>query len=257
MAKALFSELPWDGRRRKMGELFDLDHVAQLREIQKARLKNGEPGIGREVEELIRRLTSGGVAGKSDNLRTIQAKRLWDLGVGRELGFADFAAFLAMTPKVPPLLCLPDEKFPLLVLVEPRLPLKMLCVLGNVDFDGDDNTFQPWDARCMRQRQPYWIRMQDGRKNRGRSVADCRESFARNECGLTALEGVSAYLQHPEVVADLKGPDGHAIDLSGSVNREDRAYAAYLDVLGGQAKLGWCWRGDAVSRCSSASCRVA
>lgn len=238
-----------------MGDLFDLGHVAQLHEIQKARLSNGEPGIGREVAALIRRLTSGGVAGRSDNPQIVQTKRLWDLCIGTELGYWNFEEYAGTIPAISPRLLLPDREFPLLVLVETRLDLKMLCALANVDFDGDDNTFQPWDARCMRQRQPYWIRMQDGRKNRGRSVADCRESFMQGEIGLTALEGVSAYIQYPEVVADLLGPDGHAMVMPGSVLHENRVSTAYLCADVGRIRLNWLWP-DAGPKCGSASRRV-
>jgi len=238
-----------------MGDLFDLGHVAQLHEIQKARLKNGEPGIGREVEVLIRRLTSGGVAGKSNDLRVIETKRFWDLGVGQELGFPSFEKYLATTLRIPPQVHLYDGSFTFLILVEPRLPLKMLCALGNVDFAGDDNTFQPWDARCMRLRRPYWIRMQDGRKNQNRTVEDCRRDFAKDELGLTALEGVSAYIHHPEVVTDLTQRDGHAMDLPGSVRREEREDVARLSMSNGRAMLDSRWDGGALPDHGSASRR--
>ena len=239
-----------------MGDLFDLGHVAQLHEIQRARLKRGKPGIGREVEELIRRLTSGGVAGESLEPWAFQAKRYFEMGVGREIGITHFEKYLETIPKTPPQLCLPDKDFPLLVLVEPRLPLKMLCALGNIDFDGDDSTFQPWDAQCRKPRHPIWIRMQPGRKNRGRSVADCRESFTQNELGLTALQGVSAYIQHPKIVTDRGYTDGYAMDLPGSVFHGDRALAAHLRVLHGRAELNWAGiSADPNPDCGSASCR--
>ena len=57
-----------------MGQLFNVGHVAELHAIQKARLARGEPGIGLEVEELIRRLTSGSVAGKLTDPREIGSK---------------------------------------------------------------------------------------------------------------------------------------------------------------------------------------
>lgn len=174
-----------------MGDLFDLGHVAQLHEIQTARLKNGEPGIGREVAALIRRLTSGGVAGRSDNPQIVQTKRLWDLGIGTELGYWSFEEYAKTIPVISPRLLLPDREFPLLVLVEPRLGFKMLCALANVDFSGDDKKVVSWNDEDCDAVTPVWIRIQDGRKNRGRSVADCRRDFARNEVGLTALQGVA------------------------------------------------------------------
>ena len=239
---------------------FTTRQVGELLKIEDTRLKRGESGIRQELQALIDRLKSGGVAGKADNPRVAQAKRLWDLGIGQELGFPNFEKYLATIPRIPSQLVLPDREFPLCVLVEPRLPLKMLCALGNVDFDGDDNTFVPWypppslDPR--NQPWPYWIRMQDGRKNRNRSVVDCRHDFAKNELGLTAFEGVSAYIQHPEVVTDLTQCNGHAMDLPGSVYRGDRALAAHFQVLSGRVELNWAGiDDDASSECGSASCR--
>jgi hypothetical protein len=250
MVKALFPELPRDGRRKKMGNLFDLGHVTQLHEIQRARLKRGKPGIGREVEELIRRLTSGGVAGESLEPWAFQAKRYFEMGIGREIGITHFEKYLETIPKPPPQLRLLDKNFPLLILVEPRLGLKMLCSCGNVDFDGDDDTF----IRCDLVK-PFWIRMQDGRKNRNRSVDDCRRDFAKNELGLTALEGVSAYIQYPEVVSDSTRRDGHAMDMPGSVRCEQRGDVASLRASSGRIVLDWRWGDSALPNHGSASCR--
>ena len=240
-----------------MSDLFDTGHVAQLHEIQRARLRRGEPGIGPEVEELIRRLTSGGVAGKSDDLRVIGAKRLFDLGVGRELGIVDFEGYLETIPAIPETLLADNPEFPHLVLVEPRIGLARLCRLGGIDFAGDDNTFVPWSDEYRDSASPIWIRVQDGRKNRNRKVSDCRSAFAPLELGPTALQGVSAYLAHPEIVTDLARPDGHAVDLPGSVHRELREDAAYLNVRYGQTRLHWYWYGNASPDYGSASRRKA
>lgn len=241
-----------------MSDLFDTGHVAELHAIQKARLRRGEPGIAPEVEELIRRLTSGGVAGKSDDPRFFQAKRFFDLGVGRELGIADFEGYLETIPAIPEALRADDSAFPHLVLVEPRIGLAKLCRLGGIAFAGDDNTFVPWYEAYRDSATPVWIRVQDGRRNRNRSVSDCRRAFAAGELGLTALQGVSAYLAHPEVVSDFARFDGHAMDMLGSVTPKLRDRAAYLGVEDGQVKLCWLgWGGDAYASHGSASCRKA
>lgn len=241
-----------------MSSLFHVGHVAQLHEIQEARLRHNQPGIGLEVEELIARLTSGGVAGKSDDPRVVQVKRLWDLGVGRELGIPDFEAYLVTIPAIPEAFLTEDSHFPHLVLVDPRLGLAKLCALGNIAFSGDDNTFVPWDDECKDPTSPVWIWMQDGRKNRNSSVSDCRTSFAPDECGLTALEGVSSFLQCPTAIEELRNnPNGHAMDLGGSVRRDYRESAAYLCVDDGRAELCWNWDGNANPRYGSASRRSA
>jgi hypothetical protein len=60
-------------------------------------------------------------------------------------------------------------------------------------------------------------------------------------------------LTHPEVVADLAQPNGHAMDMPSSVHRGDRDSAAFLYVGGGQAKLDWHWDDCADPHCGSAS----
>lgn len=238
-----------------MSNLFSTDQIAELRSIEKTRLRRGQPGIFHEVDELIRRLTSGGVAGKTDDIRTAQAKRLWDIGVGRELGEPSFEAYLATLPEIPAALVSDDADYPLLVLVETRVGLKRLCSLGIIEFSGDDETFVEYDERHREFVQPTWIRVQDGRKNRNRAVRDCRTSFAKDERGLTALQGVCTYLHHPQAVTDTDREGGHVTDLSGSVRRVGRGYAAYLRVWRGRAKLDWGFGDGAPPEYGSASRR--
>lgn len=238
-----------------MSNQFGLSHIKQLTEIQDTRNRRGQPGIGPEVEELIRRLTSGGVAGKTDDVRIVQAKRFWDLGIGRALGKDDFEAYLATIPEIPTELVQDDADYPLLVLVEPRLGLKRLCDLGSVEFSGDDKRFIEHDARHRELMEPTWICAQDGRKNRNRAVRDCRASFAKDELGLTALQGVCTYLQHPESVSDTDRESGHIMDLSGPVLRVVRESAATLWLRSGRAMLGWRLDGEARPKYGSASRR--
>ena len=54
----------------QIGQLIEIDRVGE--------------GIGSTVQELIVRLTSGGVGGKISDLRQAMAKRLWDCGFGRD-----------------------------------------------------------------------------------------------------------------------------------------------------------------------------
>jgi len=238
-----------------MSNQFGLSHVKQLTEIQEARNRHGQPGIGREVEELIRRLTSGGVAGKSNGLREARAKRLWDVGIGKDVGCSDFASYLAGIPEIPAALAEDDADFPLLVLVEPRIGLARLCERAGVALSGDDETFIACDEAHHEFTQPAWIRIQDGRKNRGRNVIDCRQSFHVDERGLTALQGVCAYVQHPEMVGDALSPDAQLLDLPGSIPRAFPRNAAWLAVWHGRPELCWRWVGGADSKCGSASRR--
>ena len=224
---------------------FTQDQVSELRAIEKARLGRGEPGVRAALQELITRLKSGGIAGKSTDVRIVRAKRMFDLGVVRELCLKgklpndSFEAYLATIPEIPPEY-LQDSDYEHLVLEESRIGLKRLCELGIIVFGGDDQTFEAWDHRHEDAREPRWIRLQDGRKNRNRKPDDCRQSFNTDELGTTALQGVCAYLQIPTIVADLNiGAGGHVMDLPGSVHRVNRQVCAYLGACGGQAGLDW------------------
>ena len=213
-------------------------------------------GIGEEVQELILRITSGGVAGIFGDPRVIQAKRYWDLGAGQKLDKKSFKEYLAEIPEIPAGLLSDDPAYPYLVLVEPRIGLTKLCRLGNVAYEGDDNTFVPYDDRHADPTQPSWTRIQDGRRNRNRPSNECRQSFAKDELGNTGLIGVCAYLQHPGVVTDLyQGDKGHAMDLPGSVRRGKRDQSLCLYVQDGRAELIWYFNDSASPRYGSASRR--
>lgn len=217
-----------------------------------------EHGLRSDIQAIIEKYTKDAAresGSKDAGIRRSQAKRLWDLGVGRELGFKRFKDYLASTPEIPEALLKDDAEFPLLVLVQP-FSLSRLCALGNIDFDGNDDTFIAYDARCAEFTQPTWIRVQDGCKNRNRKVVDCRTGFVSYEIGLTALQGVCAYLHHPTVISELNdNPDGHAMDLPGSVHRSGRGFAAYLRLWKGRVRLCWLWDDDVVPGYGSASRR--
>jgi hypothetical protein len=241
-----------------------LGQIGQLIEINAAC-----DDFGDDVQELIRRRTAGGVVGAKGKKgkrdpRWKQAKRYWDLGIGRALGFASFKDYLggdsaknlAPIPEIPAELLADDPALPYLVLVEPRIGLTKLCQLGNIKYDGDDETLVPYDDRYVDPKQPFWIRVQDGRKNRNMRPSDCRVKFEKDELGLTAPVGICVYLQHPGVLTDLnQGNQGHAMDLLGSVRRDDRGDFAFLLLEDGIARLNWNWNDSADPQYGSASRR--
>ena len=206
--------------------------IKQLIEIDEA-----GPGIRAEVQALITRLTSGGVGVKTDDPRQAQAKRLWDKGFGREQGFDMFDAYLATIPVVPEAFKA-DERFPELVLVDARLPITKACELLGVDFSGDNQTYVDFDPKQAKSNKVYWILCQDGRKNYGKSVKSCRQSFAADEVGLSAYQGLAIFAQNPE------GLKGRAMDLPGSVRRDGRDDAAFLVCFFDRPRLSWCFDDD-------------
>lgn len=207
--------------------------IKQLLEIDHA-----GPGIRAEVQELITRLTSGGVGVKTNDPRVTQAKRLWDKGFGRELGIDSFEHYLANIPVIPESLLAHDERFPELVLVDTGLGITKICELLGIAYCGDDQTFEDFDPKQARTEKVYWIRLQDGKKNRNKSIQTCRKEFAQDELGLTVHEGLAFFVQNPKSFRSF------ALDLSGSVRRDARRFAAYLDWFGGRPRLGWYFDGD-------------
>lgn len=178
--------------------------------------------------------------------RIIQAERYWDLSVGLELGFVNFKAYLKTIPKISEALFAADFRFPLLILVEPRIGLTKLCRLGNINFPGDDKTFVLWsdEPEYKNPTSPVWIRMQDGSRNRNYQLRGCRPSFMPDELGLTALEGVCSYIECPAIIKDIEEPDAHNMDLAGSVHRDYYDLASYLSIQRGRAYLLWRWSGQ-------------
>ncbi len=175
------------------------------------------------------------------DLRVTEAKRFFDLGVGRVLGIRNFDLYLETVPNIPPILAAENERFPYLIFVESRIGLLRLCKLSGIDFDGDDDIFIPWDSRCQESMSPIWIRAQDGRKNKGKKISECRRLFAPDEVGLTALQGISMYIIYPDVVVDIVSSGGNAIDLPGSIYRTSRRSVACLLKKDGRIKLSWRW----------------
>lgn len=204
--------------------------IKQLCEIDSA-----GPGIRAEVQELITRLTSGGVGPKSDDPREVQAKRLWDKGFGRELRFGSFEGYLKSIPEIPEALKADSDRFPELVLVDARLGHEKTCKILGVDFDSNGHSFKDCDLMKARTEEVYWIRAQDGRKNSGKSIQTCHKQFVDGEIGLTVHEGLALFAQNPE------GLRGRAMDLFGSVHSKNRSCAACMHWFFERPKLDWGW----------------
>jgi len=234
---------------------FEIDQVSKLREIERARIKRGEPGLRTEIQALIMRLQSGGVGPKSDDPREVQAKRLWDKGFGRDVDseayayIDDFDSYLRSIPEIPESLTAHDDRFPEIILVDARLGIVKICEILDIEYDGTDQTFEDFDPKKARTEKVYWIRLQDGKKNRNKSVRTCRSEFAKDELGLTVHEGLARFAQNPESFRSF------ALDLAGSVYRDDRDYAAYLNWFNDRPLLYWYFDENENSHCGSGSRR--
>ena len=233
-------------------------------------------GVGQEVQELIRRLESGGVAGSSTSkkkavqgkgpdadLRTQQAKLLWDKRFGKTLGYNMFEAYLETIPEPPERPTDLPDYLDKLILVDARIActkdedgksfkfggLVKVCELLGVIFNGNNSTFEPHTPEHVREEDVYWMWCQDGKRNLGKNVQTCRKEFEKNEIGLDAMQGLALFAQNRKVLQD------HYVDLPSSVHCGSRGYFAYLGLWLGGPGLSWHWGGSAGSRYGSASCR--
>lgn len=199
---------------RTMGHLFTVAHVSQLHEIQRARLRRGEPGVGKEVQRFISELTLGRASDRQieppeddcywEALRLRQAKVLWDKGWGKE-DYQCFSHYRNTIPAIPKAMRKFDPDFPLLILVDSRMPLHTACLKAGIliceeaDFVPKKADFIP-PSTANGEPEVRWICCQDGRRYRGKVVEEVLAAFSPHEVPLTAIEGVSVFVQRPDVV---------------------------------------------------------
>ncbi len=215
--------------------------IKQLIEIDTA-----GAGIRAEVQALITRLTSGGVGPQSDDPRIAQAKRLYDKGFGGEMSFQQY---LDSIPVIDEKLLAEDERFPLLVLVDSQVSIVQICELMGINFSGGYQAFEDFDPKKARLEKVYWMRAQDGKKNRNKSIRTCRNEFASDELGLTAHEGLALFVQNSEIFLNC------GMELAASVYSDRRDHSAFLHWFNDRPALYWYFDGDSAPRCGSGSRR--
>lgn len=222
----------------QIGELVELDRVSG--------------GIGDEVAAPIKRLTDGRRLLGTNDVRVIQAKILFDKGLGGELSFE---AYLATIPEIPETLFADDPNLPLLRLVDPRLGLVKTCKLFGIKFEElgySDMDAVSCDARHEIPNTPFWVRAHDGRKNRNRKPNICREECKDKLFAMTAMVAIMVWVQDPNIIKEGE----HVLDCPGSVRRAVRGCCAYLGVWGGEVKLDLSRNaGDADPNCGSGGFR--
>ncbi|HBR80838.1 MAG: hypothetical protein UX09_C0020G0005 [Candidatus Uhrbacteria bacterium GW2011_GWE2_45_35] len=175
----------------------------------------------------------------ASQLRRAQARILFERGFNqgvRGTTAKTLAQYLRAIPPVPDFLFADDLELPLLFLADPRLGITKSCGLLGIKylgFDYDDQSVEPWDDRHRDPAGPFWFRCHDGRPNHKCKPEDCRDECVGNRLAGTAMTGIMAYVQKPDIVKEGE----HIIDLPGSVDRGDRADCACLEVWGGRSRL--------------------
>lgn len=242
--------------------------IRQLIEIDDVRFRKSGIGIEEEVQELIARLTAGGVGPASEDPFLVQSKVLWDKGWGRELGYTKLNQYrksleaegLVLTPERPTgipghlnRLILWDRR-PLLVKQDEKeyVSLVKACRLCGVAYGGNDDTFIQHEATPEIVVPVRWVWCQDGRMNQNRKPVECRQSFVSPEVGAEALVGLFLYVQDPSVIGG-EGSEWHVMDLPGSVRRGSPSDCACLGVWDDGPELVWYWDDVASPKYGSAS----
>lgn len=152
------------------------------------------------------------------DLRAVQAQTLWASGWGCER-FQTFKQYL-MTIPAPPL-GVGGAEGRRLVLVDTSMRLTQACRMLGISYHGDDTLFSV-HGDAPRTPEVYWLWVQDGSPNRGRTGFEVRNWLPPNQRGLTAFEGVCFYAHYPRVLKR------HSIDLVASRLGSFPAYTACL-----------------------------
>jgi hypothetical protein len=194
------------------------------------------PGIAAEVLAIVEAQEAALGVPKPKRLNTareIQARRLWDLGIGRALKYESFEAYLATIPE--PAEEIAEKSY--LTLVEPRIDLQKLCELAHIQY-ALNNRVLTYAPRHFEFTEPTWIVIDPGRGLRRHTVSEYMEALANGEFGLTALQGIFAYIHQPSVLGDLEVKTGLALDLPGSRLENTPWYVACLRSKDGLVSLG-------------------
>lgn len=204
-----------------MSDQLSIAHIAQLHEIQRARNKRKQGGLGPVIEELIRGLNDHGVTLIDGNLkaaREAQAKRYWDSGVAKALGYRNPKTYLEDVPEAPSIdLDNVSLEHPWLLLIEPRIGFDKLRASAGIAWCQD--WVEKRDGDAPKDGKPFWVAFNDGRRRRGRKIDprfDVSGSFDNH--GFTAFIAACAVLQKRDIVGEGIGDtyDPYYMHLTGS-----------------------------------------
>lgn len=137
----------------------------------------------------------------------LQINRLIKLGYPTTLGLSEFE-YRASIPQFQPQ---PEKfkgRFDILLLVDPRVSLKRQLSKQQVSFPEHDQ-FSDYEDLVIPD-QPYQLWAQGGSRFRKLSPQDARSRFAEDERGLSLIEGLALFREHPDILLS------HPIDLLGS-----------------------------------------
>ena len=174
-----------------------------------------------------------------------------NIGVGQELGYDKFEDYLKDIPTIPDGLT-KDPGFPILVLEDPRISLRKLCELVGITMLIPEEKFVDLDLINTPAKMPRWIAIHDGHTNKNFSVIEVHKVLGHGRTGLTALQGVYAFIQNTLMLVITDYPElcCRGINLSETCVMEGREEvpgraSALLDIsIGGAVTLVGLGRAD-------------
>lgn len=117
-----------------------------------------------------------------------------------------------------------------------KLPLSRIVEIAGIDKYFDVSTIKNWSKSKFQQPVvPYATWLHDGLPNLGRKVIDVRNTLEADSRGGKTIDGVSRFIQNPNVL------DDHFIDLPG--DQVDTGNAPCLNQWSGRPKLNHDWIG--------------
>jgi EmrB/QacA subfamily drug resistance transporter len=219
--------------------------IAELIDVEKKQVQAGSQGIFREVRYLIDCIAFDKNFLSQADARLVQARVLWDLGLGKVLGFTEFNEYLKTIPPVPRFDEAVTEEFLYIILVDARVSVTEVSKLLGVSVKGNHTTAT--QAELHQKGQVYWISCQNGYKYQRLNTQEAKNNFHLQEAGLSIVEGLAFFAQHPELVRQSY------IDLTSSVHDGFTDNAACLGNWNNKLEIRWRWNHINDPRCGTAS----
>ena len=130
---------------------------------------------------------------------------------GKGMGAAKYRKLWPKTVTQPPAY---TGRFDRVLLVDKTVELATLVKCGNTVVYMDPASCEDMVPRPTKEDGTpltrYIVFFQDGTRNKGRTVEECRISFTSDEVGLVTVEGLHLPIQHEPILRD------HGMDISGS-----------------------------------------
>ena len=157
-----------------------------------------------------------------DKVWELQANRLAD-HFASELGQSK-NQYMDSLPKLNPQPENYGDRFDLPMIVQTptrKLTLARMCeIVGIVNYLSDPKELKDWQKDSGKFKTPansYITWLNDGSRNKERSVEDVRKSLLEDERGGTVYDGLALFIQNPDILKS------HYLDLPGSQYGSDRA----------------------------------